>query len=56
MDFAVQRKGEALRHGLDAWLAKAEGNCAIDYAFHMIVSDVNDQSCKEMDVLMVTRG
>ncbi len=37
VDFAVQRKGDALRPGLDAWLAKAEGNCAIDYGFHMIV-------------------
>ena len=52
VDFAIQRKGETLRSGLDAWHAKAEGNCAIDYGFHMIVSDVNDQSCKEMDVLV----
>ncbi len=52
VDFAVQRKGDALRPGLDAWLAKAEGNCAIDYGFHMIVSDVNEQTCKEMDVLV----
>ena len=33
----------ALREGLDAWHAKAEGNCAIDYGFHMIVSDVNQE-------------
>jgi dihydropyrimidinase len=52
VDFAVQRKGEALRSGLDAWQAKAEGNCAIDYGFHMIMSDVNDQSLKEMDALV----
>ena len=52
VDFAVQRKGEALRPGLEASLAKAEGNCAIDYGFHMIVSDVNEQSCQEMDVLV----
>jgi dihydropyrimidinase len=52
IDFAIQRKGETLRSGLDALHAKAEGKCAIDYGFHMIVSDVNDQSCKEMDVLM----
>jgi dihydropyrimidinase len=38
--------------GLEAALAKAEGNCAIDYGFHMIVSDVNEQSCKEMDMLV----
>ncbi len=52
VDFAIQRKGETLRSGLDAWHAKAEGNCAIDYGFHMIMSDVNDQTCKEMDVLV----
>ncbi len=52
VDFAIQRKGEPLRSGLDAWHAKASGNCAIDYGFHMIVSDVNDKSCKEMDVLV----
>jgi dihydropyrimidinase len=52
VDFAVQRKGQALREGLDAWLKRAEGNCAVDYAFHMIFSDVNDETLKEMDVLM----
>jgi dihydropyrimidinase len=31
-------------------MAKAEGNCAIDYGFHCILSDVNDQSLKEMDI------
>jgi dihydropyrimidinase len=52
VDFAVQRKGEPLRSGLDTWLAKAEGNCAVDYGFHMIMSDVNEQTCQEMDVLV----
>jgi dihydropyrimidinase len=52
VDFAIQRKGETLRSGLDAWHQKAEGHCAIDYGFHMIVSDVNEQSCKEMDQLV----
>lgn len=52
LDFAAQRKGEAMGAGLEAALAKAEGNCAIDYGFHMIVSDVNEQSCKEMDTLV----
>ncbi|MBB5936258.1 dihydropyrimidinase [Streptomyces zagrosensis] len=52
VDFAVQTKGHALREGLDAWHAKAQGNCAIDYAFHMILADVNDGSLKEMDLLV----
>ncbi|AJE86591.1 MULTISPECIES: dihydropyrimidinase [Streptomyces] len=52
VDFAIQSRGKALREGLDAWHAKAEGNCAIDYAFHMILSDVNESSLKEMDLLV----
>ncbi|HEX5402820.1 MAG TPA: dihydropyrimidinase [Pseudonocardiaceae bacterium] len=49
IDFAVQAKGTSLLSTLDKWHAKADGNCAIDYGFHMIVSDVNDSSLKEME-------
>jgi dihydropyrimidinase len=55
VDFAVQTKGKSLREGLDAWHAKAEGNAVADYGFHMIMSDVNDDTLKEMDQL-VTEG
>jgi dihydropyrimidinase len=49
LDFAVQAKGTSLLATLDKWHSKADGNCAIDYGFHMIVSDVNDATLKEMD-------
>ena len=52
VDFAVQSKGSSLRAGLDAWHAKAEGNAVTDYGFHMIMSDVNDATLAEMDVLV----
>jgi len=52
IDFAVQRSGENVRSCLDDWFAKAEGNCAIDYAFHMILGDVDDNALKEMDILV----
>ncbi|MEI5097664.1 dihydropyrimidinase [Streptomyces sp. PmtG] len=52
VDFAVQSVGRSLREGLDAWYAKADGKCAIDYAFHMILSDVTERSLKEMDLLV----
>jgi dihydropyrimidinase len=52
IDFAVQGKGQALREGLDAWHAKAEGNATIDYGFHMIMSDVTDATLAEMDTLV----
>jgi dihydropyrimidinase len=48
----VQKQGERVQDGLDAWHGKAEGNCAIDYAFHMIVGGVDDDSLKAMDALV----
>ncbi len=48
VDFAIQTKGDPLRKGLDAWHAKAEGKTAVDYAFHMILTDVNDGTVQEM--------
>jgi dihydropyrimidinase len=52
IDFAVQTIGESMMAGYEAWMEKAADNCAIDYGFHMIVSDVNQQTLKEMDILM----
>jgi dihydropyrimidinase len=52
VDFAVQTQGKSLREGLDAWHKKAEGNAVADYGFHMIMSDVNDDTLAEMDQLV----
>jgi dihydropyrimidinase len=49
IDFAVQQKGQSLLATLDHWHQKADGNCAIDYGFHMIIADVNESTLKEMD-------
>jgi dihydropyrimidinase len=40
VDFAIQAKGGTLRQALDTWHGKAEGKAAIDYAFHMIATDL----------------
>jgi dihydropyrimidinase len=48
VDFAIQTKGDPLQKGLDVWHQKAEGKTAIDYAFHMIMTDVNDHTVPEM--------
>jgi dihydropyrimidinase len=52
VDFAIQYRGQTLRHALDAWREKAEGKAAIDYGFHMIVTDLNDAVEAEMDQLV----
>jgi len=52
VDFAIQSRGQSLSQGLQAWQGKADGRCAVDYGFHMIISDVNQQSLAEMDQLV----
>jgi dihydropyrimidinase len=52
VDFPTQTRGESLRGALDTWLEKAQGKAAIDYGFHMIISDFNDRVEQEMDELM----
>ena len=38
--------------GYEAWRAKADGKVAIDYGLHMITGDINEQTLKEMGMLM----
>ena len=52
----MQRTGEVVQDGLAAWHAKADGNCAIDYGFHMILGGVDDDALKAMDQLVDARG
>jgi dihydropyrimidinase len=56
IDFAVQRTGEVVQDGLAAWHQKADGNCHIDYAFHMIVRELTDQVSGDMDKLTRHEG
>ncbi|HMA18710.1 MAG TPA: dihydropyrimidinase, partial [Thermoanaerobaculia bacterium] len=52
VDFAIQYRGQTLRHALDTWMKKADGRAAIDYGFHMIVTELTDAVEEEMDVLV----
>lgn len=52
IDFATQSRGRSLREGLDAWHAKADGHCCVDYGFHIAMCDVNDGTLAEMDGLV----
>ena len=52
IDFAVQNKGQSLIDGLDRWHQKAEGKCAIDYGFHLITTELEDNQIEEMHTLM----
>jgi dihydropyrimidinase len=52
IDFAVQYKGEALLQAVDNWHRKAEGKTAIDYGFHLITTELEDNQIEEMHTVM----
>jgi dihydropyrimidinase len=52
IDFAVQYRGQSLNEALDVWFAKAQGKAAIDYGFHMIVTDLPDHRLPELKGLI----
>jgi dihydropyrimidinase len=52
IDFVVQAHGQQVIDQVAAWHDKAAGNCAVDYGFHQIIGDVNDESLKAMDSLI----
>jgi len=52
VDFAIQYRGQTLHHAWETWMQKAEDKAVIDYGFHMIMTDLNDQTELEMDALV----
>ena len=48
IDFAIQTKGHSTLEALDTWHKKAEGKTAIDYGFHMVITDLEDNRVPEM--------
>src|SRR6476646_814845 len=52
VDFAIQYRGQTLHHAWETWMKKADGKAAIDYGFHMIMTELNDQVELEMDALV----
>ena len=48
VDFAVQTKGSSTLEALETWHGKAAGTTAIDYGFHMIITDMPEERAPEM--------
>src|SRR5215212_12034913 len=47
IDFAIQYKGKTFAQTLDDWDAKAEGKCAIDYSYHLAVTEYEPRHAPE---------
>lgn len=56
VDFAIQYRGQTMRHALDDWMGKASGKAAIDYSFHMILTELPDAGLGDMDRMVRDEG
>jgi dihydropyrimidinase len=56
VDFAIQYRGQTMRHALDDWRKRADGQAVIDYGFHMIVTELEDAGLGEMDRMVRDEG
>jgi dihydropyrimidinase len=48
IDFSIQPKGASLKETLDIWHAKANGKAAIDYGFHIAITDLTEAIMAEI--------
>lgn len=56
IDFAQQFHDDSPKAALDRRLASAEPQCCVDYAFHVILTDVNPESLSELPDLINQDG
>ncbi len=56
IDFAIQTQGKSLGSALDQWNEKAGGKAVGDYAFHVAVTDFNENTKKEIRGLIEEKG
>ncbi|MBY0405041.1 MAG: dihydropyrimidinase [Cyanobacteria bacterium] len=56
VDFAIQTQGETFQKTLDKWHQKADGNAVGDYAFHLGVTDFNEQTKLEIPDVVKKHG
>lgn len=56
IDFILQTQGKSLRHALEQWQGRSNGNCFGDYSFHMAVTDFNEETKKEVMEMVEQEG
>ncbi|WP_127529332.1 dihydropyrimidinase [Paenibacillus kobensis] len=56
IDFCLTTKGVPLNESVAAWHAKASGKAVIDYGFHLMVGEVNDNVLLELPQIIEEEG
>jgi dihydropyrimidinase len=56
IDFCLTSKGETLQSAIATWHEKARGKAVIDYGFHLMIGEANDQVLEELETVVKTEG
>lgn len=56
IDFCLSEKGKPLAEALRKWHAKADGKAAIDYGFHLMITEINDAVLAELPSVVKEEG
>lgn len=56
IDFCLTQKGEPLQKAIATWHEKARGKAVIDYGFHLMIADANDQVLEELEAVIEREG
>lgn len=56
LDFCLTNKGEPLKDAIKEWHEKAKGKAVIDYGFHLMISEVNQEVLNELPSIIDEEG
>lgn len=56
IDFCLTSKGKPIKEAIDTWHAKAEGKAVIDYGFHLMISEMNEQVMEQLPRVINEEG
>jgi dihydropyrimidinase len=56
IDFVIQKQGNSLYSALNEWKGRSDGNAIGDYAFHMAVTDFNEETKAEIKDMVEKEG
>lgn len=56
IDFCLTNKGEPLQNAIDIWHTKAREKAVIDYGFHLMIGEINEDVLNELPKVMDSEG
>ncbi|MFC3844182.1 dihydropyrimidinase [Paenibacillus sp. MAH-36] len=56
IDFCLTNKGVPLSESVQTWHNKAEGKAVIDYSFHLMIAEINDEVLAELPKMIHDEG